>query len=955
MEFNSAAIEEKWKRKWEEDKIYKVELDESKPKFYVLDMFPYPSGAGLHVGHPLGYVASDIYSRYKRMNGFNVLHPMGFDAFGLPAEEYAITSGIHPAQSTADNIAKYRVQLDNLGFSFDWDREVRTCDPKYYKWTQWIFKKIFESYYDKGADKAMPIESLIAEFEKNGNQQVNADHSHPTGFTAEEWKAMDEKVKSEVLMNYRLAYQKIGYVNWCEGLGTVLANDQVKDGVSDRGGHPVIKKEMKGWALRVTAYANRLLNDLKDLEWSDSLKAMQSNWIGQSEGAQLFFPVENSDVKIEVFTTRIDTIYGATFMVLAPENELVQQLTQPGNVDEINEYKKYVESRSEIDRMSEAKEVTGAFTGSYAINPINNKKIPIWIAEYVLNDYGTGAIMAVPSDDERDNAFAKKFGLEIIPVVDRSKYPDAKDFDKVGVMINSDLINGMEVKEAIAYMLGKIEKDNIGTRQINYKLRDMNFSRQRYWGEPFPIYFDDAGIAHAVPDNELPVELPMIDDFKPGHGGKSPLSKNEEWVNEVPGKRREVDTMPATAGSSWYALRYMDPTNDGEFVSKKAVNYWQDVDLYIGGTEHAVSHLLYSRFWHKVLFDYGLVPTKEPFKKLINQGMIQGVIEYIYLLKEKKNGHHHFMCSSLAQKKGITAFSKLPVHADFMTDYGSSESHLTMQGIREFIDWRPGYKDAIFECGMGTYHQGAFTPVQAGVTDSKLITDSEVGKMSKRYFNVVNPDDVVAEHGADTFRMYEMFLGPIEQSKPWDIKGIDGVWRFVRRFWSMFYDDNGNWMVTDEAPTKEEMKVLHATIKKVCDDVERFSFNTCISGFMVAVNELKKLKSSKKAILEPLVRLLAPFAPFMTEELYEKLGNNTSVHLSGFPKFEEKYVAENEITYPICINGKKRAISKFAVDMSNADMEKVALAMEEIQKWTEGKTVRKVIVVPKKMINIVVG
>ena len=595
MEFNSAAIEEKWKKYWEANKIYKVELDESKPKFYVLDMFPYPSGAGLHVGHPLGYVASDIYSRFKRMNGFNVLHPMGYDAFGLPAEQYAIQTGIHPAKSTAANIVKYRSQLDNLGFSFDWSREVQTCDPKYYKWTQWIFLQLFNSYYDNDQDKALPIEDLMSNFENSGNQKVNAANAHDTSFSADDWKSMTPAQKNEVLMNYRLGYQKVGYVNWCDALGTVLANDEVKDGVSERGGHPVIKKEMKQWALRITGYAKRLLEDLDALDWSDALKAMQSNWIGKSEGAQLFFKVENSAAKIEVFTTRIDTIYGATFVVLAPEHDLVQQLTADSNVDEINEYKKYVESRSEVDRMSVNKSVTGAFTGAYAINPVSKKRVPIWIAEYVLKDYGTGAIMAVPSDDERDNVFAKKFGLEIIPVVDRSKFPEAGDYDKVGTMINSDFINGMEVKEAIYFMLAKIEKENLGIRKVNYKLRDANFSRQRYWGEPFPIYFDNNGVAKGVPEAALPVELPDVDDFLPGHGGKSPLSKNKEWVNISEGTR-EVDTMPGYAGSSWYFLRYMDADNDNEFASKKAIDYWQEVDLYIGGTEHAVGHLMYSRF-----------------------------------------------------------------------------------------------------------------------------------------------------------------------------------------------------------------------------------------------------------------------------------------------------------------------------------------------------------------------
>jgi len=962
--YNPREIEKKWRNYWEEHKIYKVSNDSDLPKYYVLDMFPYPSGAGLHVGHPLGYIASDIFARYKRLKGFNVLHPMGYDAFGLPAEQYAIQTGIHPSEATQINIKRYREQLDNIGFSFDWDREVRTSDPKYYKWTQWIFLQIFKHYYCKNTDKAQLISDLIAQFEKEGNANVNASTTQETIFSAAEWAAMSPKQKDEVLMNYRLGYQKVGYVNWCEALGTVLANDEVKDGVSERGGHPVEKKAMMQWSLRITAYAERLINDFDDLEWSDSLKTMQKNWIGRSEGAQVFFNIEGTEGEdqVEVFTTRPDTIYGATFMVLAPEHPLVKKLTTDEQKQTVAEYKKYVNSRSERERMSEVKEVTGAFTGAYAFNPITGKNLPIWISEYVLLDYGTGAIMAVPSDDDRDKAFAEKFDLEIIDVVDKSKYPNASLHDKLGVMINSGFLNGMEVKEAITAAITKIEEMGIGAGKINYKLRDANFSRQRYWGEPYPILFDKDGVAHAVPEDELPVQLPDLDDFKPTASGKSPLARATDWVNEKPGFTRETDTMPGYAGSSWYFLRYMDADNNNTFASPEALNYWKEVDLYIGGTEHAVGHLMYSRFWHKFLFDKKMVPTKEPFKKLVNQGMIQGVIEYVYLKKEKQNGVTQFYCSKIAETKmqeGVD-FAKIPIHVDFVQDYGLPTSYLNMDSIKQFIDWRPEYADAEFVCGMGTYSKGNFTS-NAEATDSQLITKSEVGKMSKRYFNVVNPDDVVEKYGSDCFRMYEMFLGPIEQGKPWDTKGIDGVSKFLRKFWSLFHKDNTEeniFSISEEAATKDEMKILHTAIKKVNDDIERFSFNTCVSGFMVATNDLKKIKCNKRAILTPLVQLLAPFAPHVTEELWNKLGHQAeviSVHKSTYPQADESYLKEDSITYPISINGKKRSEATFSADASKEEIEAAALALEAIQKYTEGKTVRKVIVVPRRMVNIVVG
>jgi leucyl-tRNA synthetase len=956
MDYNPRDIEKKWQKYWVDQQVYKVENDTSKPKYYVLDMFPYPSGAGLHVGHPLGYIASDIYARYKRLKGFNVLHPMGYDAFGLPAEQYALQTGIHPAVSTDQNINRYREQLDNLGFSFDWSREVKTCDPSYYKWTQWIFTQLFEHYYDKDQDKAVPLTDLEATFEKEGNANVNAATTQKDTFSAEEWKAMSKKEQRAILMNYRLAYRDIGYVNWCDELGTVLANDQVKDGVSERGGYPVVQKAMTMWALRTTAYADRLLYDLDNIDWSDALKTMQRNWIGRSEGATVFFEVEGSDKTIEIFTTRPDTIFGATFMVLAPEHPLVAELTTAAQQQTVDDYLKYTQARSDLDRMSEVKEVTGAFIGAYAINPFTNTKIPIWIGEYVLLDYGTGAIMAVPSDDDRDHAFATKFDLEIIDVVDKTDYPGATKHDKLGKIINSDFINGMEVPEAITKMCEEIEARGLGKAKVNYKLRDANFSRQRYWGEPFPIVFDEDDLAYALPVEELPLELPATDDFKPTADGKSPLARQADWVNAKPGFTRETDTMPAVAGSSWYYLRYMDSQNNEAFAGQDAVNYWQDVDLYIGGSEHAVAHLLYARFWHKFLFDKGLVPTNEPFKKLINQGMIQGVIEFLTLQKEKVDGYSRFVCADIAKKEEETGteFAKIPIHVDYVKDYGTSSSYVDIDSIKKFIDWRPEYQDAIFECGSGVYHKGVFTPHQ-DAEGSHLVTVSEVGKMSKRYFNVVNPDDVVERYGTDCFRMYEMFLGPVEQAKPWDTKGIDGVIKFLRRFWGMFFDDKDQFNLSDVEATKDELKVLHTAIKKVNEDIERFSFNTCVSAFMVVTNDLKKLNCNKRSVLEPLVRLIAPFAPHMAEELWHQLGNEGSVHLSDYPEANEEYLKEDAIAYPISINGKKRALAEFPVDASKEDLEKWALALEDIQKWTDGKTIRKVIVVPKRMINIVVG
>ena len=953
MDYSPEKIEKKWQRYWKENKTYKVSLDTSKPKYYILDMFPYPSGAGLHVGHPLGYFATDIFSRYKRMSGYNVLHPMGFDAFGLPAEQYAIQTGVHPAVSTEQNVAKYREQLQNLGFDYDWDREVKTCDPSYYKWTQWIFLKLFSQYYDLGSNSAKPIDELIRLFETSGNKEVNAFSAEELTFSNEEWAAMSPKEKDDVLMNYRMAYKKIAFVNWCEALGTVLANDEVKDGVSERGGYPVEKRAMEQWALRITAYAERLLSDLEGLDWPEPLKLMQRNWLGRSEGANISFPLDGHDASLLIYTTRPDTIFGVTFMVVAPEHELVSGLTTSSQQKEVEEYLKYVASRSDRERMAEVKKVTGAFTGSYALHPITGEKIPVWISEYVLKDYGSGAIMAVPSDDMRDRAFAEHFGLPIIDVVDRSEYPDAGPEDKVGKMINSGPITGMEVPQAIQRIIELLEEKGLGSKQVNFKLRDANFSRQRYWGEPFPIVYDRDGVAHAIPESELPLELPNLHNFHPTKEGKSPLARISDWVELPDGSRRETDTMPGYAGSSWYFLRYMDPKNDKVFASEEALDYWKDVDFYVGGTEHAVGHLLYARFWHKFLFDLGYVPGNEPFKRLINQGMIQGTIEFLYLQKESENGYKKFVCAQMAQSMKDNDFIRIPIHIDFVEEYGTPQSYINLDGIKRFIDWRPEFNEAIFECSRGIYHLGRFTG-KAGADDAQLFTHSEVGKMSKSKFNVINPDDVVDRYGADCFRMYEMFLGPIEQAKPWDTQGIDGVYKFLRRFWGLFFNDSGAFELSAEEPSKDELKILHQTIKRVTEDLDRFSLNTCVSHFMVFVNEIKKQGTAKKEIMEPVLRLLAPFAPHMTEELWQRLGHDTSIHHGEYPVFNEAYLKEQHVTYPISVNGKKRAMADFPHDASKDELEKAALEIEDIQKWIEDKSIKKVIVVPGRMINIVV-
>lgn len=919
MEYNFNEIEPKWQKYWQENKTYKVDIDPEKPKFYVLDMFPYPSGAGLHVGHPLGYIASDIYSRYKRLNGYNVLHPMGYDAFGLPAEQYAIQTGQHPAITTDKNIKRYREQLNKIGFSFDWDREVRTSDPKYYKWTQWAFIQMFKHWYNNKTQKAEPIEKLIEEFEKNGNINVDAATSQKDIFSAAEWNALSEEEQQKILLNYRLAYRARTKVNWCPALGTVLANDEVKDGVSLRGGFPVYQKDMDQWLLRVTAYGERLLNSLEKLEWTDSLKEIQRNWIGKSQGAQVFFDVKNSDTKIEIFTTRPDTIYGATFMVLAPESEYAQQLTTDAQKSEVEAYIEKTKKRTERERMADAKTITGVFSGAYALNPFTGKEIPIWIADYVLAGYGTGAIMAVPAHDSRDYAFAKHFGLDIVQVVSGGDISESSYDAKEGKMMNSGIIDGLDVKDAIAKIIDEIEKRGLGTRQINYRLRDAIFSRQRYWGEPFPVYYKN-GIPYPLDESELPLELPEIDAYKPTEDGDPPLGRAKNWHTKE-GYPYELSTMPGFAGSSAYYLRYMDPHNDKALVSKEANEYWQDVDLYVGGTEHAVGHLMYSRFWNKFLYDLGYAVKDEPFRKLINQGMIQGRSNFVYRIKDTNK----YVSYGLKDQYDVT-----PIHVDV------NIVHNDYLDIEAFKNWSPDYKDAEFILEDGKYKCGW-----------------AIEKMSKSMYNVVNPDSIIEQYGADTLRLYEMFLGPVEQSKPWDTNGIEGVHKFLRKFWNLFHRNNA-FEVTDEKATEAELKILHKTIKKVKEDIERFSFNTSISAFMICVNELSSLKCNKFEILEPLTVLLAPFAPHITEEVWRKMGHTKSVTQAEFPKYNEKHLKEDTITYPVAFNGKRRYEIQVAADADNVTVEKIALEHEMAERWLNGKTPTKVIVVPKRMVNIVV-
>ncbi len=923
MEYNFKEVEKKWQSYWQENKTYRVEVDPSKPKYYVLDMFPYPSGAGLHVGHPLGYIASDIYSRYKHLKGFNVLHPMGYDAYGLPAEQYAIQTGQHPAITTEKNIRRYREQMDKIGFSFDWDREIRTCDPEYYKWTQWTFIQMFNSFYCYDEQKAMPITELVKAFEAVGTQGLNVACGEEMNFTAGEWKRKSTKEQQEILLNYRLAYLADTMVNWCPQLGTVLANDEVKEGLSLRGGYPVVQKKMRQWSLRVSAYAQRLLDGLDHLDWSDSLKDIQRNWIGRSQGADVKFDVKDSDLKLEIFTTRPDTIFGVSFMVLAPESDYVKPLTTPEQADAVAEYLDYVSKRTERERQTEVKKVTGVFTGSYAINPFTNEAIPIWISEYVLSGYGTGAIMAVPGHDSRDYAFAKHFNLPIVPVVDDGEGHDMSEgsYDaKAGKMINSGIINGMEVKEAIAYIAGEVEKRGIGKSKINYRLRDAIFSRQRYWGEPFPVYYKD-DLPYMLDESKLPLELPEVDKYLPTESGEPPLGRAKNWKTED-GYPLELNTMPGFAGSSAYFLRYMDPHNNNALVDHEICNYWKNVDLYLGGSEHATGHLIYARFWNMFLYDLGVACEEEPFKKLINQGMIQGRSNFVYRIQ------------------GTNTF----VSVGLKDQYKTTEIHVDVNIVKnDVLD-----KDA-FRAWMPEYANAEFI-----LENGKYICGWAIEKMSKSMFNVVNPDTIIEEYGADTLRLYEMFLGPLEFSKPWDTQGIDGVYKFLRKFWRLFQVGE-DFSVSDETPSREELKVLHKTIKKVEYDIENFSFNTSIPAFMICTNELTALKCNKRAVLEPLVIALAPFAPHMAEELWSLLGHSQSITKESFPKWEEKFLVEDAFEYPVSFNGKVRFKLSMPLTATNADIEAAVKAAPESTKWLEGKEIKKMIIVPKKIVNIVIG
>ncbi len=916
MEYNFIEIEKKWQAYWAANKTFEVDADPSKPKYYVLDMFPYPSGAGLHVGHPLGYIASDIYSRYKRLRGFNVLHPMGYDAFGLPAEQYAIQTGQHPATTTENNINRYREQMDRIGFSYDWSREVRTCDPGYYKWTQWAFLQMFKHYYNNDTNKAEPIDQLISIFEKEGNLSVNAACGDVAKFDAAQWNAFSEKEKSDVLMQYRIAYQGETSVNWCAKLGTVLANDEVQGGLSIRGGYPVEQKKMKQWQLRVSAYAERLLQDMDQLQWTDSLKDMQRNWIGKSQGAEMVFKVGDYDMTI--FTTRADTVFGVTFMVLAPESEWVEKLTTPEQKEAVEAYLKEAKKKTERERMAETRKVTGVFTGSYAVNPLTNEQVPVWVSEYVLAGYGTGAIMAVPAHDSRDYAFAKQFNLPIIPLIEGCDVSQERFDAKEGIMCNSGFLNGMTVKEAIPAAIDYVEKMGIGHRKINYRLRDAIFSRQRYWGEPFPIYYKD-GIPTPVPEEELPLQLPEIDKFLPTESGEPPLARAENWTYN--GYPLETSTMPGFAGSSAYYLRYMDPHNDSALVSAEADGYWRNVDLYIGGTEHATGHLIYSRFWNKFLYDMGCVVEKEPFQKLINQGMIQGRSNFVYRIKNTNT----FVSLGLKDQYDTTE-----IHVDVNIVNNDKLD------IAAFKNWMPDYATAEFILEDGEY-----------------ICGYAVEKMSKSMFNVVNPDNICRDYGADTLRLYEMFLGPLEQSKPWDTKGIDGVNRFLRKLWKMFFNREGALCVTDEKPSAAELKSLHKLIKKVGDDIEAFSFNTSVSAFMIALNELNDLKSHNKEILENILVLLSPFAPHITEELWSILGHEQSISYAKFPEYVEAYTIENSFEYPVSFNGKMRFKLELSRSLSPKEVEEIVRANENTAKYLGGNTIKKVIVVPSKIINIV--
>ena len=951
MDYNFSEIEKKWQKAWVESQTYKVVEDPSKKKYYVLNMFPYPSGAGLHVGHPLGYIASDIYARYKRLKGFNVLNPMGYDAYGLPAEQYAIQTGQHPEKTTNENIAHYREQLDKIGFCFDWDREVRTCDPKYYHWTQWAFQRMFESYYDNDLKKAQPITKLISHLENHGTEGLNAACSDDTlSFTADEWKQMDDKQKSDTLMNWRIAYKGETSVNWCPGLGTVLANDEVVDGVSVRGGFPVVQRKMQQWCLRTSAYSQRLLDGLDTVQWTDSLKETQRNWIGRSEGTEVVFSVKDSDVKFTIFTTRADTMFGVTFMVLAPESDYVQQVVTPEQKTEVDQYLDYVKSRTELDRISDRK-VTGVFSGSYAINPLTGDAIPIWISEYVLAGYGTGAIMAVPAHDSRDYAFAKHFNLPIIPLIEGADVSEESFDAKEGIVTNSPVagkqsldgfsLNGLTVKEAIAATKKFVTEKGIGRVKVNYRLRDAIFSRQRYWGEPFPVYYKN-GIPCMIPEECLPVELPEISEYKPTETGEPPLGRAKVWAWDEQNKKIvsndlidnktvfpiDLYTMPGFAGSSAYYLRYMDPHNDNALLSKESDAYWRHVDLYVGGTEHATGHLIYSRFWNKFLFDLGVSCEEEPFQKLVNQGMIQGRSNFVYRVNAADADTKPVFVS-----KGLKdQYDTTPIHVWV---------NLVKNDILDqeaFRNWRPEFKNASFIC-----------------EDGKYVCGWAIEKMSKSMYNVVNPDDIIAEYGADTLRLYEMFLGPVEASKPWDTNGIDGCHRFLKKFWSLFWENRTDkWLVTDDEPSKDSLKSVHKLIKKVSADIEQFSYNTSISAFMICVNELTQQKCHSRAALEPIVVLLAPFAPHIAEELWHQLGHKTTVCDAQWPTWDDSLLVESEMQMMVSFNGKARFQITLPADASNDDIQKTALADERSAKYIGEKKVVKVIVVPKRIINIVI-
>lgn len=928
MDYQFRVIEQKWQEHWKNNGAYTVPNISEKPKYYVLDMFPYPSGAGLHVGHPLGYIASDIFSRYKRLKGFNVLHPMGYDAFGLPAEQYAIEHGVHPATSTVQNINNFRQQLDNIGFSYDWSREVRTCEPDYHKWTQWIFLQLFNSYFNRHTQKATPIKELIASFENEGNSIHECPANSQLQFTAAEWKAFSEKEQQDILMQYRLAFCGYGEVNWCEALGTVLANDEVVNGLSERGGHPVVKKKLRQWYLRITEYADRLISGLDQIEFSEAMREMQTNWIGKSYGAEIDFTIDGSanNQSLRVYTTRPDTIFGVDFMVVAPEHELIEQITTSEQKQAVEEYITYVKSRSDRERQAE-KKITGCFTGAYALNPFNQRPIPIWISEYVLAGYGTGAIMAVPCGDERDFKFAKHFNIPITNIIGEHFNGEEANSTKDVALSNSEFLDGVILKDAIAIVIDKLVEMGIGKRKVNYKMRDAAFSRQRYWGEPFPIIWKD-GIAYPLDESKLPLTLPQVDSYAPGPEGEGPLANIPEWIHQydsiVPGGVLETNTMPGYAGSSWYFLRYMDPHNNETFCDKKVSDYWNQVDLYIGGTEHAVGHLLYSRMWTKVLFDLGHIGFDEPFRKLLNQGMIQGSSRFVYRNKQNPN---EFISAGL-----INEFDTNPIHVDvnFVDGYELD--------IAAFKQWRNGeYANATFVLENGKYICGA-----------------EVEKMSKSKFNTVNPDVLVEKYGADTFRMYEMFLGPVDQSKPWDTKGIEGVHRFLKKLWRLFYDELKGKVWNNDSPNPSELKVLHKTILKIQEDTERFSFNTAVSTFMICVNELADLKCNKKAILEQVLILLTPYAPHISEELWHQLGNEGSILDATFPAFNASYVQESNKDYPVSINGRVRTNINLPIDMEQTEAESIVLANELVQKWLEGKQVKKFIFVKGRMINVVI-